>query len=109
MVYYLTVSELKARADSLYSQGLRVSGKVAPGSIQWNSRALELRFQLVDKGQMLSVAYHGVKPDMFKEGAQVVVEGKYRSPGLFGAQTLLTSCPSKYEANSGDGATPAKP
>ena len=103
MVYYLTVSELRAKADSLYGRGLRVSGEVANGSIQWNPKALELKFQLVDKGQILPVAYHGVKPDMFKDGAQVVVEGEYTPPGIFVAQTLLTSCPSKYEASSDDG------
>ena len=76
MVYYLTVSELRAKADSLYGRGLRVSGEVANGSIQWNPKALELKFQLVDKGQILPVAYHGVKPDMFKDGAQVVEIGR---------------------------------
>jgi cytochrome c-type biogenesis protein CcmE len=109
MVYYLTVSELKAKADSLYGQGLRVSGEVVKGSIQWNAAELELRFQLMDQGDKLPVVYHGVKPDMFKDGAQVVVEGQYTTEGLFVAQTLLTSCPSKYEAKNTDGRAKIKP
>jgi cytochrome c-type biogenesis protein CcmE len=35
---------------------------------------------------------------MFKDGGEVVVEGILDEHGVFHANTLLTSCPSKYEA-----------
>jgi cytochrome c-type biogenesis protein CcmE len=35
---------------------------------------------------------------MFAEGRDVIVEGTYGHGGSFHARTLLTSCPSKYEA-----------
>jgi cytochrome c-type biogenesis protein CcmE len=35
---------------------------------------------------------------MFKDGQEVVVEGTLAQDGVFHANTLLTSCPSKYEA-----------
>jgi cytochrome c-type biogenesis protein CcmE len=48
------------------------------------------------------VHFIGVTPDMFKAagGSDVIVEGKYREGTLY-AQSLLTSCPSKYEAEAG--------
>jgi len=44
------------------------------------------------------VSYQGVTPDMFIDGGEVVVEGALGKDGVFHANTLLTSCPSKYEA-----------
>jgi len=46
----------------------------------------------------LNVVYQGVTPDMFQDGGEVVVEGALDEQGVFHANTLLTSCPSKYEA-----------
>jgi cytochrome c-type biogenesis protein CcmE len=42
------------------------------------------------------VAYTGVVPDMFAEGRDVIIEGRYVD-GTLQAQTIMTSCPSKYE------------
>jgi len=44
------------------------------------------------------VAYPGIKPAMFAEGREVIVEGNVESGGVFHADTLMTKCPSKYEA-----------
>jgi len=43
------------------------------------------------------VHYQGVLPDMFAEGRDVIVEGRYDAGGALAAKTLMTSCPSKYE------------
>lgn len=109
MVYFLTVSELKAKAtdDSLYQKGLRISGKVVGNSIEWEPKSRELKFQIAEGATVLPVFYRGTRPDMFKEGADVVVEGKYTQEGTFLATTLLTSCPSKYEPADGKGSSSA--
>jgi cytochrome c-type biogenesis protein CcmE len=59
-----------------------------------------------ETGPGIDVYFVGVVPDMFKRegGSDVIVEGKYRDGTLY-AQTVLTQCPSKYEAE--DGATVA--
>ncbi|NIQ00058.1 MAG: hypothetical protein GWM98_06255, partial [Nitrospinaceae bacterium] len=53
----------------------------------------------------LPVVYKGVTPDMFEGGREVVVEGTLGTDGVFHANTLLTSCPSKYEAEKEAGKT----
>jgi cytochrome c-type biogenesis protein CcmE len=45
------------------------------------------------------VVYQGLRPDMFSAGRDVIIDGEYRD-GLVIASTLLTQCPSKYEAPS---------
>jgi cytochrome c-type biogenesis protein CcmE len=98
MVYYLTVQELKAKGSELYNEGVRVSGLVEAGSIESDPSGLEHRFVIEADGETLDVYYRGIAPDTFKEGAEVVVEGKYDvAEGLFRADLLLAKCPSKYE------------
>ncbi len=95
-VYYYTVSEFMGRGDSAYGENVRVSGQVAPGSIDRDSENLALSFTIVDEGGSLPVVYKGIIPDAFKAGSEVVVEGKLNSGDIFQANTLLTKCPSKY-------------
>ena len=46
----------------------------------------------------LPVRYLGIDvPDLFKDGAEVVVEGHFAS-GTFMAERVMAKCPSKYEA-----------
>ena len=94
--YYYTVGELNELGSSIYGDSVRVSGKVAPGSIEQERAGLILRFTIVEGEESLPVVYQGVVPDTFKVGIEVVVEGKINSEGIFQAHTLMTKCPSKY-------------
>ncbi|MBI5183392.1 MAG: cytochrome c maturation protein CcmE [Nitrospinae bacterium] len=96
-VYYLTVSELKTKGESIYGEGVRVSGKVVEGSIQRDPASFRVDFKITDDYKDIEVSYVGIVPDLFKEGREVVVEGKIDPTGLFKATTLLTNCPSKYK------------
>ena len=82
---YLSVGEVKSQADSIYGQQTRVEGKITPGTIDWDSGSQTLRFVLADDGENLAVIFHGIAPDEFKPGANLIVEGKYRTDGVFEA------------------------
>jgi cytochrome c-type biogenesis protein CcmE len=77
---------------------VRVAGNVVAGSIQRDPTSLLVRFEAEDESGRLPVSYRGVLPDIFGDGVQVVVEGKYAADGQFTASTLLAKCPSKFEA-----------
>ena len=47
----------------------------------------------------LPVQYTRVKPGMFQAGVSVIVEGRIGLDGVLYASTLMTSCPSKYQAD----------
>ncbi len=98
-LYYLTVSELKEEGfSSAYGESVRVNGSVLDGSIQWNSQEGTLRFVISDGENELPIIYHGVAPDAFKSGAEVVVEGKYTPEKVLEVDKIMAKCPSKYEA-----------
>ena len=99
-VYYLTVSELKARGPSplgLTFSDVRVAGVVEDGSVQRSASDSTVRFVVKDDGGTLPVVYKGMVPDIFGPGIQVVVEGRYVD-GTFQANNLLAKCPSKFTA-----------
>ena len=94
--YYLTVAEAANAGSAAKTEIVRVKGKVREGSSKWDSQALRLSFALADDQQEIPVSYHGVIPDLFAEGREVIVEGRLSPKGL-AAESLLASCPSKYE------------
>ena len=104
-VYYFEMDEFLARRTAHAGEDLRVKGWVRPGSIQWDAATSNLAFELArqDGSEPVPVAYKGILPDMFAEGREVVVEGRYEVPGLR-AKQIMTSCPSKYEAQQQQGA-----
>ena len=93
--YYLTVAELLAQQP--VGRNVRVAGNIVAGSIQWDERELRLSFDVADATGTLPVVYVGPRPDMFRDDAEVVVEGKYEAGAAFQASTLMLKCPSKYE------------
>ncbi|MGE0684751.1 MAG: cytochrome c maturation protein CcmE [Candidatus Binatia bacterium] len=103
--YYLTIEEFLPQKDAFANEGVRLAGRVQAGSVQWDPKDLRLNFVLGPfKEQEQSVAlmglqvnYQGILPDMFAEGRDVIVEGKYETGQSLAAKTIMTSCPSKYE------------
>jgi cytochrome c-type biogenesis protein CcmE len=93
--YYLTIEELQQRGTS--PRSVRVAGNILGESIVWTPRDLRLEFEMIDESGRLPVVYSGSRPDMFRDQAEVVVEGKLGLDGVFEAHTMLLKCPSKYE------------
>jgi cytochrome c-type biogenesis protein CcmE len=83
---------------------LRVQGFVLEGSIRRDLPGGKVWFTVrddpkvsADDPAMLPVLYPNIDvPDLFKDGAQVMVEGAFEGD-QFVARRLMAKCPSKYE------------
>ena len=124
--YYLTIEEFLLQKEAMANEGIRVAGRVQKGSIDWNPKDLNLTFTMIafkekegekdntstpvatsqqdghsEQHEGLAIHYQGILPDMFAEDRDVIVEGEY-IPGANGnvleATAVMTTCPSKYEA-----------
>jgi len=97
MVYYYHVDEFLPKSGSFHGETIKVNGKVLEGTI----KKQQMDYQFVihgSKEHLVNVSYHGVVPDTFKDGSDVVVEGVYNPQSrVFRATTLLAKCPTKYE------------
>jgi cytochrome c-type biogenesis protein CcmE len=116
--YYQTLEELRA-ADP--SGSVRLHGYVAAGSIERDLAGKQVRFAVQNDpphavgaagpGETLAVVYRSLEtPDLFKDGAEVVVEGRIEGAGgVFFADNVLAKCPSKFQAEIADGGPAAPP
>ena len=102
--YYLTLEEFLPKREAFANEGVRIAGRVQAGSIRWDPKDLRLSFVLgpfkegaKEQTAGVPVRYQGILPDMFAEGRDVIVEGRYDAGSTLAAKTIMTSCPSKYE------------
>ncbi|CAN5539174.1 cytochrome c maturation protein CcmE [soil metagenome] len=98
-----TPSQLVAAAEA--GRSYKLTGKVVDGSVE--RRDDGVRFAVRDRtGQTaIPVDYAGVVPDPFREGREVIVEGRVRGGTLMADRdSLVTKCPSKFsEQKKGSG------
>ncbi len=93
-------SDLIAKGANASQDRIRVGGKVAKQGIVYQLQPeiiLSFRVEnLKDPIGSIPVIYKGLKPDMFAEGRDVIIDGDLEG-GTLNATKLLTQCPSKYE------------
>jgi cytochrome c-type biogenesis protein CcmE len=110
LVYYKSLEELRASGEP--NTAARVHGFVVEGSIERDVSAKVVRFRVQSapgntggsSQDSLPVVYTSLEtPDLFADGAEVVVEGRLAESGegTFEATNILAKCPSKFEAKAG--------
>ena len=95
-VYFVTPSEL--RAAPVAGKAYRLGGLVAPGSLTWEPRTLDLRFVVSDGKATVPVRHKGAPPDLFGEGRGAVVEGQWTGDGYFKASLIMAKHSEEYKA-----------
>ena len=108
--YFESLEAFQANPDARSGARSRIHGFVANASISRDIEAMQVRFQVQNtpahlgrgSGPPLDVVLASLEtPDLFKDGAEVVVEGHMvaRDGGsVFEADKILAKCPSKFEA-----------
>ena len=96
-VRYYTIEELSTKEVSLSK--VKVGGLIKPDSIKINDEdQLEVSFYVYQDSDSLKVYYYGIRPDLFKDDAEVVVAGAF-DDNLIIATELQTKCASRYEGD----------
>lgn len=99
--YYQSVGDYHQAAPAQDGGSLRVHGFVVAGSIARDLNAGHVDFAIADAGSegTVPVRFLGIDvPDLFRDGAEVVVEGRVEGR-TFLAERVLAKCPSKYEVD----------
>jgi cytochrome c-type biogenesis protein CcmE len=94
--YYLSVDEVAADEVALRGARIRVSGRVAPGSLRINEGRRSAEFDLVGATTTLHATCRCAMPDNLAEDMDVVVEGVLQ-PDFVQGHKVITRCASKYE------------
>jgi cytochrome c-type biogenesis protein CcmE len=99
-ISFYTPAEVLAKPDALRSKTIRIMAMVEPKSTQWDPQAVRLSFNITeDSHTFIPVQFRGVKPDMYREGQGVVVEGKLDPDGTFQATNLLVKHSEEYKVD----------
>ncbi len=101
-VYYYTVDELQAMGPEAYDRLIRVNGEVVDGSIEVVEDGQVILFQIHDASGALPVRFRGSPPDLFGYSTEdryqdVVIEGQWRTTGIFEARTLIVKHGPQFE------------
>lgn len=107
--YFQNLESFLAAAAESVGRPTRVHGYVVPASIERDLAQREVRFRIQNApphaGGLahapLSIVFPSLEtPDLFKDGAEVVVEGRLEAlppDGVFRADKVMAKCPSKFE------------
>jgi cytochrome c-type biogenesis protein CcmE len=102
--YYKHVDEARASQDRLRGKRLRVHGNVVNGTLVHQAGTLDYHFTLESKAPRehatINVDFHGIPPDLFKPGAEVIAAGVLGNDGMLRSDRIETKCPSKYETQA---------
>ncbi len=114
--YFKSLEEFQANPDAINGARSRIHGYVAEASIRRDIEAMQVRCQVqntpahLGRGTAppLDVVLESLEtPDLFKDGAEVVVEGHLVAGDggpVFEADKIMANCPSKFEAAPADSA-----
>lgn len=81
---------------------VRLGGVVSSGSINiLDTNKLDMSFNLAQGDDRLLVNFVGTRPDLFKDDAEVIIEGKYMGDTFY-ADQLQVKCASRFEGELRD-------
>lgn len=110
--YYKTLDEFRADSPEIGSGSLRLHGYVALDSIDRNVPERRVAFRVQNdpphrvgaSADTVQVLYGSLEtPDLFKDGAEVVVEGhleQRHGDTVLVADNVMAKCPSKFQARA---------
>jgi cytochrome c-type biogenesis protein CcmE len=94
LVFFYSPSDLRAQAISA-ARRMRIGGLVEDGSVKRGADS-QVAFRITDGKTDVAVVYHGILPDLFREGQGVVAEGRLEPGGVFDASTILAKHDERY-------------
>ena len=95
LVFFFSPTQVIA-GEAPKGKPFRIGGMVKEGSLKRQSDGITLRFVITDTEQDLAVSYHGILPDLFKEGKGAVAQGQLDGQGIFVASEVLAKHDENY-------------
>jgi cytochrome c-type biogenesis protein CcmE len=95
LVFFRSPSDLVA-SKAPPDRAFRLGGLVEEQSVTRRDDGLTIDFRVTDLAHSVPVTYHGILPDLFREGQGVVAEGRLRDDGVFVASEVLAKHDEEY-------------
>lgn len=92
---FYTPTEL-SHEHPIPQRAIRVGGYVKDKSVQFDEHGEKVLFVITDRAHEITVQYHGILPNLFREGQTVVVTGKILENHTLIASQVLAKHDEKY-------------
>jgi cytochrome c-type biogenesis protein CcmE len=93
------VGPSKLLSDATAGKSYQLTGKVVDGTIAKDGATTSFRVRDRDGATSVPVRYTGAVPDTFKGGREIIVTVRKQGASFVGEKdSLVTKCPSKYQA-----------
>jgi cytochrome c-type biogenesis protein CcmE len=95
LLFFYTPTEVKTGKVPA-GAAIRLGGLVVDGSVAREADGLTVRFTLTDLTETVPVFYHGILPDLFREGQGIVAQGRMGQDHVFAASEVLAKHDENY-------------
>lgn len=95
ILYFYSPTQIK-NGEAPEGRNFRVGGLVIEGTVERASDSLLVKFDLTDSGEVISVEYSGILPDLFREGQGIVAMGALNDKNVFVADEVLAKHDENY-------------
>ncbi|KIQ00052.1 MULTISPECIES: cytochrome c maturation protein CcmE [Pseudomonas] len=85
-----------ANGDVPHDTRIRAGGLVEKGSVKRSSDSLQTDFVVTDGVARVTIRFHGILPDLFREGQGIVAMGKVDDSGMLLADEVLAKHDENY-------------
>ena len=85
-----------ANGEAPQDTRIRAGGMVEKGSVQRSGDSLDVQFVVTDFAKNVTIRYHGILPDLFREGQGIVALGKLNADGVLVADEVLAKHDENY-------------
>lgn len=85
-----------ANGEAPQDTRIRAGGMVEKGSVQRSGDSLDVQFVVTDFVKSVTIRYHGILPDLFREGQGIVALGKLNADGVLVADEVLAKHDENY-------------
>ncbi len=93
IVFFLTPT-LFHESETKPGQAIRLGGQVLAGSLHRSGQVSD--FTLSDGTHQVAIRYHGLLPDLFREGQGIIAQGVYQGVMPFQADSILAKHDENY-------------
>lgn len=95
IVFFYSPTEISAQTLEPGTR-IRVGGLVLDGSVKRDDDTGGVSFAITDTANSVEVDFHGILPDLFREGQGVVAEGVLTSTHSISAESVLAKHDERY-------------
>jgi len=95
VMFFFSPTQIKA-GEAPKNRPFRVGGIVVMGSVKRSTDSVKVTFDLADSENSIPIKYHGILPDLFREGQGIIANGRLNKQGQLVAEEVLAKHDENY-------------